>query len=340
MAYKDAKVYFDGSHYIAIPHTTKNFVPRKPKSPEEQIIINEESTPARNTDVPSLPITDLETIEKETLFQDRSNLEKKPQNKRKITLKEFFEELYSKALELPRKQRKNTVIQGMKKYFKTEKDCIRYVELNFDRKLRNLICRRVRMTRKAFLATFNYFCTFTYSDILHSEKSFKKKLRTCLRNFSYRHNWVYMGIWERAPKTKRLHFHGLFFIPENTLPGEISEVKDFNTKTHSMQLTYQSTYFNRHFGRSDFKKIDEEDNLLNNALAYLMKYIEKTGERIVYSKGLPQFFVSDILDEDIVCTIGQEDKKLLLYDNFKCIYEGVVIGKVSKEVIKELRKVN
>lgn len=27
----------------------------------------------------------------------------------------------------------------------------------------------------------------------------------------------------------------------------------------------------------------------------------KTGEKIVYSKGLPQFFVSDVMDEDIVC---------------------------------------
>lgn len=38
-----------------------------------------------------------------------------------------------------------------------------------------------------------------------------------------------------------------------------------------------------------------------------MKYLEKTGEKIVYSKGLPQFFISDIMGKGVVCTIGQED---------------------------------
>ena len=54
--------------------------------------------------------------------------------------------------------------------------------------------------------------------------------------------------------------------------------------------------------------------MLGEAIAYLTKYMEKTGEKMVYSKGLPQFFISDIMDEDIVCPIGKEDKKLLLYD--------------------------
>lgn len=71
-----------------------------------------------------------------------------------------------------------------------------------------------------------------------------------------------------------------------------------------------------------------------------MKYIEKTGEKIVYSKGLPQYFISDILDEDIVCTIGQEDKKLLLFDDFMCLDEGEIMGRVSPEVIDKMRKCN
>ena len=71
-----------------------------------------------------------------------------------------------------------------------------------------------------------------------------------------------------------------------------------------------------------------------------MKYIEKTGEKIVYSKGLPQYFISDIMDDDIVYRIGQEDKKLLLFDDFKCWDEGVYMGKVSPKVIAEMRKSN
>lgn len=71
-----------------------------------------------------------------------------------------------------------------------------------------------------------------------------------------------------------------------------------------------------------------------------MKYIEKTGEKIVYSKGLHQYFISDIMDEDVVCTIGQEDKKLLLFDTFNCWDEGVYMGRVSPEVIAQMRKSN
>ena len=73
---------------------------------------------------------------------------------------------------------------------------------------------------------------------------------------------------------------------------------------------------------------------------YLIKYLEKTGEKIVYSKGLPQFFISDIMDDDVACTIGLEDKKLLLFDDFECWDEGCLIGKVSKDVIAQMRKLN
>lgn len=52
-----------------------------------------------------------------------------------------------------------------------------------------------------------------------------------------------------------------------------------------------------------------EDNAsFGEAIAYLTKYMEKSGEKIVYSKGLPQFFISDVMENDVVCPIGQEDK--------------------------------
>jgi len=55
---------------------------------------------------------------------------------------------------------------------------------------------------------------------------------------------------------------------------------------------------------------------------------------------LPQYFISDILDDDIVCTVGQEEKKLLLFDDFNCFDEGCYVGEVSPAVIAELRKSN
>ena len=79
---------------------------------------------------------------------------------------------------------------------------------------------------------------------------------------------------------------------------------------------------------------------MGHAMGYLMKYLEKSGEKIIYSKGMPQYFISDILEEDVVCRIGQEDKKLLLFDDFSCFDEGVYMGQVSKETIAQMRKVS
>jgi hypothetical protein len=79
---------------------------------------------------------------------------------------------------------------------------------------------------------------------------------------------------------------------------------------------------------------------MNDATAYLMKYMEKSGEKIVYSKGLPQFFYSDILEDDVITRIGIEENKLLLYDDFNCFDEGVYVGVVSPDTIKLLRKSN
>ena len=42
----------------------------------------------------------------------------------------------------------------------------------------------------------------------------------------------------------------------------------------------------------------------------------------------------------MICTIGQEDRKLLLSDDFECWDEGCFVGKVSPETIRLLRKSN
>ncbi len=202
-----------------------------------------------------------------------------------------------------------------------------------------MIARRIRMMRKVNLQDFNYFCTFTYDGAKHTEESFKAKLRDTFKKMCYRRQWKYVGVWERSPGKKRLHFHGLFYIPDGSMPGELVEVKDYSPIKKKVQYTLQNTYFNERFGRSDFKPIEDKSQM-GEAVAYLMKYIEKTGEKIVYSKGLPQYFISDIMDDDVVCRYGKDEKKLLLFDDFSCFDEGVYIGPVSKETIEKLRKMN
>ena len=147
--------------------------------------------------------------------------------------------------------------------------------------------------------------------------------------------WAYGNA---RPKKKRLHFHGIFYIPDGTMPGMMLDSGGLQLPYTPQAVTHQNTYFNEEFGRSDFEPLDMQS--IGSAIAYIVKYLEKTGEKIVYSKGLPQFFVSDVMDEDVVCPFGLEDKKLLLYDDFLCWDEGVLVGAVSKEVINQMPKAN
>ena len=195
------------------------------------------------------------------------------------------------------------------------------------------------MCRKAYLNGMNYFCTFTYDDKLQTEQSFETKLKNCLQYFSKKRGWKYMGVWERGKKTDRLHFHALMHIPKEQLEGKLEEKREYDFKSKDMKITNSHSFFEKKFGRNDFKEIPSV-RLMSEALAYLMKYLEKTGEKAVYSRGLSQYLISDILDEDVVCTIGQEEKKLLLFDDFNCIDEGEIKGRISPEVIKEMPKAN
>ncbi len=350
MPFVETKVYFDGSHYIAIPHTTKPYKPR-PKR-EEEVIEVEESTISKEENVVDLPTenvmnadippsNEVEIVE-EGLEEMPFNADlgmPKPIKTRSMTRTQLFNELYKKTSYMKKGARKKAIVERMLPYFRSRLQTENYVNAGFERKQRNLVCRRIRLTRKVNMQEFNYFCTFTYDGEKHTEDSFKKKLQGCFKMMCHRRGWKYVGVWERSPEKKRLHFHGLFYIPEGQMVGELIEVNDYSPIKKRVQHTIQNTYFNKRFGRSDFEPVDDRA-ALGDAVAYLMKYLEKTGEKIVYSKGLHQYFISDILDDDVICRTGIEDTKLLLFDDFTCIDEGEIIGKVSKEAISKMRKSN
>lgn len=310
MPCRNAKIYYDGSHYIAIPQSGK-IKRRRPKSTDNEFIVVEKE----------------ETSEKGNI-----------KSKRLTTKKDMFEEAYKRTPELKPSEKKESIMREMQEYFDTPEQTEEYVRAGMERKRRNLICRRIRIIRKASLAGFNYFCTFTYDGKKHTEESFRRGLNNCLRSLSSRKEWRYAGVWERSPEKQRLHFHGLFRIPANTLKGGMIEVTDYSTTDRRKQTSVQSVYFNERFGRSDFKAL--EPRLLTESIDYLVKYIEKTGEKIVYSKGLYQYFVSDVTDDDVICRTGREEKKLLLADNFRCWSDGEYVGIVSAEVISKLKKSN
>ena len=53
MIYEKAKVYYDGSHHIAIPHTTRWLKPRR-KFKEKEIVVGEDGKPAEDKLEPSV----------------------------------------------------------------------------------------------------------------------------------------------------------------------------------------------------------------------------------------------------------------------------------------------
>ena len=251
-----------------------------------------------------------------------------------------FEAAYKESQQLPRKERKAHMRKAMEEAIPDKAQRKEYVERNNERKKTNAIRRKVRLSKKVNLQReWSYFCTFTFSDEKHTEESFRKSLRNTLKHLVNRKGWKHIGVWERGGETGRLHFHGIFYIPPDGMVGEIVETTDYNTKDHRMQTAHQNTYFLERYGRNDFQPLGSQEEV-QHSLGYLMKYIEKSGERLIYGGKLPTYFESDVADEDILAPYGIDDRKAILADDFTCMVDGEVIGKVSPEVIAKMPKAN
>jgi hypothetical protein len=331
MPYGKVKVYSDGGHYIGIPYEPNPYAGKRRKAPEEVITVKEHAEELSATVTAENADENIPAAAKRGKTDTMSK-------ERRMTRKELFEELYQKSAGMKLCERKDFIRKEMAIYFKSQELCAEFVEQNLERKHRNMVCRKSRLWRKINQQQFNFFVTFTFDDKLHDEESFRKTLSRCLQHFSSRKGWLYIGVWERAPETKRLHFHGIFYIPEGTLPGKNEDVRDFDTRARKMRTTYQNDFFGKKFGRNDFKPIDHASEV-PQAIRYLTKYLEKTGEKLVYSRGLYRYFVTDVMDEDIVCPYGENEKKFILSDKFSCWDDGEYIGTVSPEVIAQLPKV-
>ena len=119
MSYKEAKISFDGSHYIATPK--ENF-PRGHKRRRS-----------------SRPMPDKEAEQKEQ-----------------------FETAYKESQKLPRKERKEFVKKAMEEAIPDKEQLKDYVNRNSERKKINAICRKVRLSKKAYLQEWSFFCTVTH----------------------------------------------------------------------------------------------------------------------------------------------------------------------------------
>ena len=204
---------------------------------------------------------------------------------------------------------------GLLKHFPDMETIDEYVTEKLEKKSRNSVARKKRFRRKANLNRWNYFVSFTYDDKKHTAESFRKKLRKCLSNLHTRRGWRYMGVFEPAPETGRLHFHGLLYVPSGEMVGMIKEKKDYSTKKGTVQVTHSNDFFASGFGRNDFEELSEMELKHGNTIEYILKYIEKSGERIVYSRGIPTEICMKIADEEIAADMQDFMTKFVLFDD-------------------------
>ena len=250
--------------------------------------------------------------------------------------KQRFEQAFDESRELPKKERKEYIQEVMKDCFSNEQETTDFVQKELERKRTNSNKRKTRLYRKVYLQEWNYFVTITYDDKLLNEDTFRIKLRNTLKHLVSRKGWKYIGVFERSPN-KRLHFHAIMYIPQ--MIGNLIQEKDYSTKTKRMQVTNQNTHFLKQFGRNDFQALGRREEILFT-VRYLLKYIEKSNEKLIYGGKLPTYFIADIDDEDIVCPIGNGDKKALLFDDFTLWDDWCLVGKVSSENITKMPKTN
>lgn len=235
----------------------------------------------------------------------------------KTSLDYAFDKFYQIAMKkgLTKSQTKRFVFDALEANFVQEFDLLQYVEKKVQSARRNFFTRLKRFRRKAFLNSWNFFTTITYDDKKMDELTFRFKLRKTLSNFHTRRGWKYMGVFERAPETGRLHFHALMFIPENEMVGGIRRVRDYSTKTKQMQLSFSNTFFETAFGRNDFKPLSRVEMRFGNVLSYITKYLMKTGEKIVYSRGIASEIIKKLKSQDFACQYYDFVAKFVLFDD-------------------------
>ena len=134
MPFKDAKIYSDGSHYIAIPRTSNPY--RRKKDTPQEVCAGQKN----------------QTTDKTENKKSATAAEKKTE----------FERLYKEYAGSPKTERNRNIAEAMAEYFEDDRAAQDFVRDNTERKKRNEIVRRTRLARKIHLQEWNWVCTVTY----------------------------------------------------------------------------------------------------------------------------------------------------------------------------------
>ena len=124
-----------------------------------------------------------------------------------------------------------------------------------------------------------------------------------------------MGVFEEGGENGTLHFHALLYVPKNEMIGRIVERNEYSIKRRKRYTRYGNTFFDENFGMSDFQELNPILLKRGGTIKYLIKYIVKTGEKIVYSRGIPAEICKEIADSDIAGTFLDFVTKYVLFDD-------------------------
>lgn len=350
---KKCKVYRDGGmHYIAIaPSEGHTGMRRKPPPEEPIVVVDQPSVPGEEEKAEILPVkedvSDTNATEElrpecpeEKAVESAGDIAVAPGEPRISTRSEEFLRWYRESLELKKKERYSFIASKMAPYFSDKEELHRFLHRKLACRERAKMTKQIRCVRRAALHDMNYFCTFTYDSKKMNEEEFERKLLNTLSHFASRKGWKYMGTWERGKDTDRLHFHAIMHIPEGTMSGELVRKREYDVKKKRMVERIENTFFEKKYGRNTFEFIDGTALTINTAIEYIIKYLEKDGGRIICSKGLHTFLETDIDNKDIVCRLREgEDKKYILFDDFKVYKDGKELGTMSPGVLASAKTV-
>lgn len=321
------KIYNDGGHYIATPvfrskvmRKSQDLPPKRNKSDDytdeqKALILRRVMRDKRKELGEDGKKKSKNAVDKIDLSRDNGA------HSSRSALDILFDSLYFQAFKQGLKYKKDNsamfeyIKNGILKLYDETPELDEYITDRIKRKLNNLLHRKKRFRRKANLNNWNYFVTFTYDDTKHTAESFKKKLRKCLSNLHTRRGWKYMGVFEQAPDTGRLHFHGLIYVPAGQMLGTITEIQDYSTAQGKMQTRNENKFFADNFGRNDFCEVSKSEMKNGKRTEYILKYIGKTNERICYSRGIPTEICKVIDGEDIITEMQDFGTKYILFDD-------------------------
>ena len=136
MPYPKAKIYKQGGHFIAIPHTEQPHKERR-KAVETEIFVEDPPDETSATTVEIAPLSVEESKASETKSNPQIELTEskpqaempKPKRGRITTKRKLFDELYQTYYSEKKRTRRKLILQAMLPYFKTTKEVERFVKL-------------------------------------------------------------------------------------------------------------------------------------------------------------------------------------------------------------------